>query len=295
MPCFRPLRAYRTAAGDVTFDARQGDTDLDLPCGQCTGCRLARARAWSLRCVHEASLHKRNCFVTLTYSDRNLPEGGSLRYRDFQLFMKRLRKKVGQRVRFFVCGEYGEQLSRPHYHACLFGYDPFDKRPVRLLASEFRSWRSVELDSLWRLGHVHIGELNVRSAGYAARYCLKKVTGQEASAHYSRCDSDGVVHQLEPEFAHMSLRPGIAAQWFEKFRSDVVTGDYVVHDGRKFGVPRYYDKLLKRADPDLLASNKESRETKALPYRFDSSPERLVVREAVEIARLNTLKRDYEK
>lgn len=198
-------------------------------------------------------------------------------------------------MRFFVCGEYGEQLTRPHYHACLFGYDPPDKRPIRLLASSYKSWRSDELSRLWPLGHVHIGELNVLSAGYAARYCLKKVTGPPSKDHYSRLDADGVVHQLVPEFARMSLRPGIAAEWFARFSSDVTTGDYVVHDGRKFGVPRYYDRLLERSDPDLLARNKESREVRALPYRCDAAPARLVVREAVEIAKINQLKRGYEK
>lgn len=295
VPCYRPLQAYKTAAGDVTFDARQADSDLSLPCGQCTGCRLARARAWSLRCVHEASTHKRNCFVTLTYADKWIPPGGSLRYRDFQLFMKRLRKAARARVRYFVCGEYGEQLSRPHYHACLFGYDPPDKRPIRLLASEFQSWRSDSLEKLWPLGHVHIGTLNVRSAGYAARYCLKKVTGPDSKAHYLRVDSDGVVHSLVPEFARMSLRPGVGAVWFSRFKADVFTSDYVVHDARKFSVPKYYDRLLEREDPDTLAKWKEDRELRALPSKADGSPARLAVRETVEIARLQTLERKYEK
>lgn len=294
MACYKPLAAYRTAYGDVTFDRRQGDTELSLPCGACVGCRVDRARSWSLRCVHEASLHKLNCFVTLTYSELNLPPGGSLRYRDFQLFMKRLRKESKVRVRFFVCGEYGEQLSRPHYHACLFGYDFPDKRPVSLLSSSQKSWRSKVLERLWPLGFCHLGELNVRSAAYAARYVLKKVTGHAGAAHYRRVDADGVVSNLVPEFARMSLRPGIASAWFDRFASDVTTFDYVVHEGSKFKVPKYYDRLLERSDPDLLAQWKEDRELRALPFRQDGTPERLSVREAVEVARISTLRREFE-
>ncbi|AXH75025.1 MAG: replication initiator protein [Microviridae sp.] len=223
-----------------------------------------------------------------------MPEGGSLRYRDFQLFMKRLRKQTRTRVRYFVCGEYGEQLQRPHYHACLFGYDPPDKRPVILLAKEYKSWRSKELERLWPHGHIHIGELNVRSAGYAARYCLKKITGFQAATHYQRVDADGVVHNLLPEFARMSLRPGIAALWFNRYRSDVCTQDYVVHDGRKFSVPKYYDRLNEREDPDDYAKWKEDRESRALAFRQDATPERLAVREVVEAARIAQLKRGYE-
>jgi len=291
--CYRPLPAYRDSSGGITFDRRQGDTELTLPCGACVGCRVARARSWSLRCVHEASLHKQNSFVTLTYSEDRLPPGGSLRYRDFQLFMKRLRKATRTRVRFFVCGEYGEALSRPHYHACLFGYFPGDARPVSYLSAN-RAWRSAEVERLWPHGHVHIGELNVRSAAYAARYVLKKVTGSNAPAHYTRVDADGVVYDLVPEFARMSLRPGIASSWFRKFAPDVTTFDYVVHEGRKYVVPKYYDKLLERDDPDLLAKWKEDREVRALPFRSDGSPERLLVRETVEAARIKTLKRELE-
>lgn len=198
------------------------------------------------------------------------------------------------RVRFFVCGEYGEELLRPHYHACLFGYDFPDKKPVSYFAASQKSWRSPLLERLWPYGHTHLGTLNVRSAAYAARYVLKKVTGHSAVDYYKRSDSDGVIHQLVPEFARMSLRPGIASAWFSKYRSDVTTFDYVVHEGKKFPVPKYYDRLLERDDPDLLARWKEDRELRALPFRPDGSPERLLVRETVEAARIKTLTRNLE-
>lgn len=207
--------------------------------------------------------------------------------------MKRLRKASKVRVRFFVCGEYGEELSRPHYHACLFGYDFPDKVPVSYLASK-KAWRSPLLERLWPHGHVHLGSLNVRSAAYAARYVLKKVTGPAAGRHYSRVDSDGVVVELVPEFARMSLRPGIASAWFRRFASDVTTFDHVVHEGKRYPVPRYYDRLLERSDPDLLARWKEDRELRSLPFRPDGSPDRLLVRETVEAARIKTLKRELE-
>lgn len=243
--------------------------------------------------MHEASLHKLNCFLTLTYSDHQVPPGGSLRYRDFQLFMKRLRKEAKVPIRFFVCGEYGEQLSRPHYHACLFGYDFPDKKPVSYLSST-PSWRSKVLERLWPLGFSHLGSLNARSAAYAARYVLKKVTGVASDRHYRRVDADGVVHQLVPEFARMSLRPGLGAIWYRKYSGDVHTHDYVVADGRKFGVPKYYDRLLERSDPDRLSALKEERELRSLPFRPEGTPERLQVREVVETARIKTMQRKFE-
>ena len=118
MACYSPIKAYRDSSGTLFFHSKVGTNIIKLPCGQCVGCRLERSRVWAARCVHEAQMHESNCFITLTYMDNPV----SLDYRDFQLFMKRLRSKSGKRVRFFMCGEYGENNSRPHFHAILFGY-----------------------------------------------------------------------------------------------------------------------------------------------------------------------------
>jgi len=35
--------------------------------------------------------------------------------------MKRLRKHYsGRTIRYYMCGEYGENMGRPHYHAVFF-------------------------------------------------------------------------------------------------------------------------------------------------------------------------------
>lgn len=111
MPCYKPLKAWRTSAGDIVFneDSRRDLVhQLTLPCGRCIGCRLERSRQWAMRCMHEASTHTDNSFITLTYTDADLPPDGSLRKKDFQDFMKRLRKYTGpEKVRFYMCGEYG--------------------------------------------------------------------------------------------------------------------------------------------------------------------------------------------
>ena len=107
MPCFHPLDAWQGSNGDVVFTDNLARNDvirrLALPCGRCVGCRLERSRQWAVRCMHEASMHMFNSFVTLTYDDDHLPEYNSLNYKHFQDFMKRLRKShIG--VRFYMCG-----------------------------------------------------------------------------------------------------------------------------------------------------------------------------------------------
>lgn len=121
-------------------------------------------------------MHENNCFITLTYSDEHLPSDGKLRYLDFQLFMKRLRKQFGPDIGFFMCGEYGDQTKRPHYHACLFGIDFEDKTFVRENEHGDKIWNSQSLTDLWSLGHTELGSVTQKSAGYVARYVLKKKT-----------------------------------------------------------------------------------------------------------------------
>ena len=154
MACFRPVPGWYgkelTANGKrpIVFRAADAywDRPLPVPCGKCIGCQLEKARQWALRCMHEAAMHERNCFLTLTYDGENLPAGGSLVPEHFVLFMKRLRERYGEGIRFFHCGEYGERLSRPHHHCLLFNHDFDDKVP---LIGKDGLAKSKELSRLW--------------------------------------------------------------------------------------------------------------------------------------------------
>lgn len=292
MPCYSPLSAWREkSSGAIHFrDTGRGDR-IDLPCGRCIGCRLERSRQWAARIMLEAQAHEKTSFVTLTYSPENLPSPPSLDYSHFQLFMKRLRKRLGP-VRFFMCGEYGDTTRRPHYHVCLFGHDFSDDRRFHNVSPQGHNlYVSPTLADLWSFGHCLIGELTFESAAYVARYVLKKVTGQPAEAHYKHVDADGTVHPLEPEFCRMSLKPGIGALWFDKYGSDVYPHDYIVINGVKCKPPRYFDKLLKRSDRDAFVDIQDKREYDAYQRRDDSTDARLKVREEVKRAAISHFKR----
>lgn len=239
--------------------------------------------------MFESQFHDANSFITLTYSDENLPFPPSLDYTHFQKFMKRLRKSTALPLRFFVCGEYGDQLGRPHFHACIFGFDFSDKVVWSRTPRGDFLYRSPLLERVWPFGHSSVAELTFESAAYVARYQLKKVTGDLAQAHYSFTDVEtGEVHQRVPEFAHMSLKPGIGGRWFDKYYKDVFDGhDYVVVNGHKCRPPRYFDKLFKRLDGreyEFLKSDRTSN-----PVSVHSSDSRLAVREQVQLAALQRL------
>ena len=294
MTCFSPISAWQTDSGEIVFSERgKIRRSLDLPCGQCVGCRLERSRQWAVRCMHEAQLHDVNSFVTLTYDEAHCPK--SLVYSDFQKFMKRLRK-VRPGARFYMAGEYGEEFSRPHFHACLFGVGFPDR--VEWSRSGSGSWlyRSAALERLWTYGFSSVGDLTFESAAYTARYVMKKVTGKLAAAHYSRLDLDtGELFDLVPEFNRMSLKPGIGAGWFNKFKSDVYNFDSVVVNGHHCKPPRYYDKLLEATDWQTFESLEYDRSLKITPEVVrENSRDRLAVREQVARARLSFKKRSLE-
>lgn len=295
MPCYKPLQAWQRDNGEVVFVERGSiRRELSLPCGQCTWCRVQRSQMWAVRCMHEASLHKENCFITLTYADA--PARG-LRYRDFQLFMKRLRKaRDGRSVRFYMCGEYGEDFGRPHYHALIFG-ERFDDRVFwRTSESGEKSYRSADLERLWTLGNSEVGDCTYQSAAYVARYCLKKVTGPNAKYYYGVDPDDPSKFLRTPEFARMSLggregKGGIGSEWFSRYAGDVYPHDFVVVNGREVKPPKYYDKLFKKLEPDVFEELQMEREARGRSFMADNTPERLAVKEEVQKARLQFMKR----
>jgi hypothetical protein len=251
---------------------------------------------WAVRIVHEASLWPVNSFVTLTYAPDQLPQDGSLDKSHFQKFMKRLRKRFpDKKIRYFHCGEYGEQLQRPHYHAILFNVC-FDDAVLYKINNGQKLYTSPTLESIWGKGYAITGDVTFQSAAYVARYCLKKVNGEQGKYAYDRADEFGTyTHTVEPEYATMSRRPGIGKAWFEQFKDDVFPDDFVVLDGKKYKVPRYYDQLLGSEREEALEEIKKQRVKKAKQHRDNNAPERLLVREQVQLAKAKLLRRPIEE
>lgn len=158
------------------------------PCGQCLPCRLNRRRLITHRLMLESHCHEFSSFFTLTYSDEYLPENGSLDPRHVTLWLKRLRRALGadRPLRYYVIGEYGDETFRPHYHPILFGVSSIEHALVH---------------GTWGMGNVYPGELNLKTAQYVAGYVTKKMTKHDDPRLLGRY----------PEFARMSLRPGIGA------------------------------------------------------------------------------------
>lgn len=237
--------------------------------------------------MHEAQMHDDNCFVTLTYNPDKLPFGGTLVKDHFSKFIRALRKKIRpKKIRFFQCGEYGDDLGRPHHHAAIFGYWPDDCKFLKYNEQGDRLFTSDLLDKTWGHGYCWIGNLEFTSAAYVARYIFKKVTGDKSEDHYTRVSADGRMHKLLPEFITMSNRPGIGNEWLKKYHRDVFPCDFVaLPDGTTTKVPGYYLRWLEKYAPGEYQKIKVARRKLAATLKPDNTFRRLEVKEKVKTAK----------
>lgn len=324
MTCYAPLKGWKDPeTGGLTFQAGKNrkQNQMEVSCGQCLGCRLDRATMWMARIIHESELHADrggNCFITLTYDDKQVPEDWSLRKRDFQNFMKRLRRKHPEKkIRFFHVGEYGGyckhglpagnnrdadpqyrcpgcNVGRPHYHALLFNHRYDDLIAVGKKGDHVH-YTSPSLEETWTHGITQVGDLTPQSAGYVARYCLKKVNGLQAENHYQNTDPEtGEITNVHPEYSTMSRRPGIGRTWFDQYSADIFPSDETPVPGKGIlpSVPRYYTEILKEQDPELHEEIKRRREKHKLEHPEEYEGPRLMEKYNVKRAQIEALKRE---
>lgn len=192
-----------------------------------------------------------------------------------------------------MAGEYGENFGRPHFHACIFGYDFHDKKLWKRTSVGSKLYRSADLEKLWPYGYSSIGDVNFESAAYVARYIMKKVTGKKQKDHYESIDPEsGEIIKRVPEFNKMSLKPGIGADWLYKYKSDVYPHDYVVVRGKKMKPPKAYDKMYKKSNPYEFDEILYTREKNAKLNPDNQDPKRLDAKRQILESRLSLLKRN---
>lgn len=256
MPCLSPIDVRRPDWAVVR-------RFISVPCGRCEGCLLERRRNWQVRIMHEAQMHKENCFLTLTYRDDELSYGrtqATLVKSDLQRFWKRLRKECECGIRYFACGEYGERRTRPHYHAVVFGFD-FQDKVLLSTAGDNNLFSSATLDRIWTHGHCSVGALTPGSAAYVAGYVMDKKLGQKE--FYANLG-------IEPEYVVMSRKPGIGRRWFDKYASDIYPADRCLTEGgHQSKPPRYYDELRKETHPEQMIALKAARMEKMENIPFE--------------------------
>lgn len=212
MQCYRPVRLVKR------LDDAEFASEFFVPCGKCYACLQNRQTDWVNRMKAEQEHSKSSYFVTITYDDDHLPTKlfyngdcfkhyvQSLDKPEVQKFMKRLRKSLYCKARFFLAGEYGSTTIRPHYHLCLFLDDYVDLTQLDDILSH-----------TWQLGFHQIAELKEQRMAYCVKYLVKGGKYPE--------------HAQKP-FCLMSRRPGIGEQYISRETYDYHLGHpYLVQVG----------------------------------------------------------------
>lgn len=298
--CYQPLHGfqigthpsgkpkYKILGGNVTWHrcGKGSDTPglilydyVEIPCGKCIQCRLNYSKDWANRCMLEAQQHKKNYFVTLTYDPAHLPTKqlvdsdsgemfyhGTLEPTDLTKFIKRLRRHFEynynhDNIRFYACGEYGEHTDRPHYHAIIFNLPLNDLEELCTTAQGNKLYLSKTIEEIWGKGNISVGEVTWETCAYTARYIMKKQKGQTKGL--VRLHNDELA-ELETEFTRMSRRPGIAFDYYEKYKDEIYKNDEIIFKGRKGKAEvvkpgKYYDRMFDLDNPEYMKAIKERR------------------------------------
>ena len=296
---YRPYRYMPYHSDEQLFRDYQSCPDgsecLLLPCGKCILCTGRYRRHWVLRCQHELLYHDKSCFLTLTVDDAHIDEvfprlrrtrlmsdmvtkvvetsqWHSLSHKPWQDFCKRLRINLqrsnkSSKIRYYMCGEYGDHYHRPHYHAIMFGWCPDDLRP---LIGKPGLFVSPSLSREWSFGFHTIARVDPSCISYVAGYCDKKMDNARM---------EWIDNFVAPEYVAMSRRPGLGGKFWQQFHdSDLYpenadgtfarTYACLGKDG-KVKMPKYYDDLLALHDPDKYARLIAFRQSAYVDREFD--------------------------
>lgn len=211
-----------------------------VPCGKCAYCLSNKRSSWMFRVHHEMRVQEKpGYFLTLTYDEKHVKRVSdgrlSLRFRDVQLFFKKLRKQKYY-VKYICVGEYGSTTKRPHYHILLWTDCP-----------------ALEIQGIWKMGTVHFGTLTMESAMYTLKYIIQP----------KQKDIDGI------ERTRAQFSKGLGLGYLTSAMYDYHTHDYddpvlfSLVDGRKVALPRYYkQKIFTRFQMAIQQSKLKSEKLK---------------------------------
>jgi len=211
---------------------------IPVPCSKCPPCMKRRTSGWSYRLVKEGERSKSALFVTLTYDTNYVPitEKGfmNLDKTDVQKFFKRLRKLSNQKLKYYVCGEYGTKKMRPHYHIILFN------------ANQEMIYKAWMLNNK-PIGSIYIGQVTDASIGYTLKYMTKK---GKIPLHFN--------DDRQKEFSLMSKKMGdnyITPKMIKWHKEDLEKRMYVnLKDNKKIAMPRYYkDKIYNELEKQKIS------------------------------------------
>lgn len=291
------LENDRKRQAKIIFHYQKGYKKIQLPCNHCIGCILDKANNWAIRLMLEAENWDNAYFVTLTYNNEHIPDNRKVNKDDMTLFWKRLRyffkgeksinwkDKIEYPIRYFYCGEYGERLGRPHYHAIIFNIKLDDLEFYKFGKNGDPIYKSKKINNIWGKGFCAIGKLEYKSACYVARYTQKKL-GIKPKIHYYKDVYDTKLNRMVhrridkkdsgEEFILMSRKIGIGRLYWEKFQEKILQNANIIittkdKQGRPIAkvkpIPKYFLKCLEKQNWELYEQIKYKLLQQGIEYK----------------------------
>lgn len=208
------------------------------PCGHCPACLKNKRSEKALRGYLESLSHKNSVFLTLTYSDDNLPMNDrnimTLKKCHLDNFIKRLRSWYENPIRVLASGEYSPS-GRPHYHCCFFGIDVDTFIQGTQHYHQNSHGHVLEDFCCWKFGGCQIAPFDIKTSFYVAKYLVKS----------DKDKKDYEALNIEPEFVYQSRRPALGKAYAIEHKARLLKDGFIRCKGVKFKIPRYFmDSIL---------------------------------------------------
>lgn len=226
------------------------DIKKTIPCGKCIGCRADKQKLWTERITSEAK-GKRNSFITLTYREANQNYGKdgitpTLNKKQIKDWLDNLRhqikaiknfpKKSTKNFKYFLIGEYGGKLKRPHAHAIIIGLDFHDFKKT--------------FEKIWKYGIVDVKPLEEGRIKYLTKYMMKSQSGGLAEEMY---DNKGI----ERPFMLVSKKMG--TKYIQEHTEEINKNGYIQEGLRKIQIPSYFKNLVFKYDLESITAREQKK------------------------------------
>lgn len=273
LQCCKPIEIFwnvKTNKHQFKFDQNCTLKPIYVDCNKCESCQQKYISQLGMRSRHELLYCNSSCFITLTVANEFIDEvfpNNSLDHLAFQKFIRRLRDYLRRtkyknnpedcpKIKYIMCGEYGEKFLRPHYHAVIFGYDFDDIQPLYQRGKQVKgTFRSSELEKLWTYGFSSVKKANYDTCTYLAKY-VAKGKGKTKDEYQYLDTSTGEIKYRKKEYM-VYPKGGLGKQFFMDNHKVILRQGYFnlpmkkkqQGDGRipaKIGIPRYYKKLAEK-------------------------------------------------
>lgn len=201
-----------------------------VPCGHCLNCMISKQSALEFLAKKELYDVYRTgrgaSFITLTYDDEHIPRNDdnlvTLRKHDVQCWLKNVRRQMEYHnkkipFKYIMCGEYGDDFGRPHYHIVFLGLT--DAQVVDYSRK------------LWKNGLCDIGVLGQGGLRYICKYMTKQNPSKDVK------DMRKALNVENPFICHSF---GLGKKWIQENCEKIADNDFQFEiNGKTQFFPKY--------------------------------------------------------